>query len=216
MKRLTLFILSLTFTSLAFGQTIKFQAGTTISKMNWELKGVKVDPFYPETLVSYSVLAGIDYLEKKYFNLSSNLGFLRKGGKGEMVLTDENGVPTGEKIIEKPALDYLSINTLFEIKYPIKETFVPFIGAGPRIDYIINSSYHFDGLKEIDELNNVAAGLILGGGLKYELEKLQFGLRADYYLDFTKIADWYIEETMVEGVIEINAFTINLTFGYKL
>lgn len=87
---------------------------------------------------------------------------------------------------------------------------------GPRVDFLVNSSKHFDGLVELDGLRKSTFGLILGGGLKYDISNLQFGLRADYYFDFTKVADWTIESTGNGGEVTVNTFAINLTIGYRL
>ena len=216
MKKTGLLLIGLTFATLTNGQTLKIQGGTSISKLDWQLKGMNIDPFYNETLIGYSIFAGLDYLDKQYYNLSTNIGMIRKGGKDEIVLTDQYGELTGQTITEKPTLDYLSINTMIDLKYRIKETVTPFISFGPRFDYLVSSSKHFDSLEEIDELKSTSIGLILGGGLKYDISNLQFGLRADYYLDFTKVADWTIENTGNGGEVTVNTFTINLTIGYRL
>ncbi|NJN25986.1 MAG: PorT family protein [Cyclobacteriaceae bacterium] len=212
MKRTGLLLIGLTIAILTNGQTIKIQGGTSISKLDWQLKGLSL---YNKTLIGYSIFAGLDYLDKQYFNLSTNIGIIRKGGKDEIVLTDQFGELTRQINTEKPTLDYLSINTMIDLKYRIKETVSPFISLGPRFDYLVGRSKHFDSLEEIDELKSTSIGLILGGGLKYDISNLQFGLRADYYLDFTKVADWTIENTGNGGEVTVNTFTINFTLGYK-
>ncbi|NLD50204.1 MAG: PorT family protein [Clostridiaceae bacterium] len=216
MKKAVLLLFGLTIAIFTNGQTIKIQGGTSISKLDWKLKGTNIDPLYNETLIGYSIFAGLDYLDKQYFNLSTNLGMIRKGGKDEILLTDPYGELTGQTITEKPTLDYISINTMIDLKYRIKEIVTPFIGFGPRFDYLVSSSKHFDILEDIDELKSTSIGLILGGGLKYDISNLQFGLRADYYLDLTKIADWTFENTGNGGEVTVNSFTINLSIGYRL
>jgi hypothetical protein len=71
-------------------------------------------------------------------------------------------------------------------------------------------------LEHSNELKNTLFGLILGGGVKYDISNLQLGLRADYYFDFTKIADYKNEETGIRGETTVNTFTINLIVGYRL
>lgn len=216
MKKTGLLLFGLTIAILTNAQIVKIQGGTSFSKLNWQLKGMNIGPIYNETLMGYSILAGVDYWDKKYFNISSNVGFIRKGGKDEFELIDQYGELTGQTITEKPTLDYLSINTMIDLKYKIKEAITPFISFGPRFDYLVSSSKHFDSLKEIDALNSSSIGLIFGGGLKYDISKIQFGLRADYYLDFTKVAVWTIEDTGIDGEVTVKTFSINLTIGYKL
>jgi len=205
MKKTGLLLIGMTFAILLNGQTIKIQGGTSISKLTWKNAGL----LYNEKFIGHSVFAGLDYLDKQYFNISSNIGLIRKGGKYDVYFDSD------EVVTEEPILDYLSINTTIDFKYSIKEKFTPFIDVGPRVDFLINSK-HFDIIENIGELKNTSVGLILGGGLKYDMSKLQFGLRADYYLDFTKVADWSIESTGNSGVVTVNTFTVNLTIGYKL
>jgi hypothetical protein len=130
---------------------------------------------------------------------------LRKGGKSDIQLYDQNGVPMGETLTS--TLDYVSVNTTIDFKYPIQEKIFPFVSIGPRFDYLLNTSKNFG---EVDnELRNTSIGLLLGGGVKYEISNFQFGLRADYYVNFVKIASWSAE-------ISVNTFAINLSVGYKL
>jgi hypothetical protein len=217
MKKTGLVLLGLAFAILTNAQVIKIQGGTSFSTLNWKLNinGAAIAPFYNETLIGYSFFAGVDYVDKKYFNLSGNIGFISKGGKSETQLTDQYGETYGT-VTEKPTLNYLSVNTTVDLKYRIKEMIIPFIGFGPRVDYLISNSKQFDGLKEPEELHKISVGLIAGGGLKYNLSAFQFGLRADYYLDFTKVAEWTIESTRSSGEITVNTFSINLTVGYNL
>lgn len=152
----------------------------------------------------------------KYLNLSSNIGIVRKGGKGEFQFTNENGELIGRSVTVRPTLDYLSFNTSFDLKYGVKEKFFPFLGVGPRLDYLLSSSEQFDGLVELGELNDISAGLIFKGGLKYGFSSFQIGLCADYYLDLTQVADWSIESTGVSGEVSVSTFAINLLIGYRL
>lgn len=215
MKRTGLILIGLTIAILINGQTIKIQGGTSISKLDWVPKGLNLDPVYHEAIISYSIFGGFDFLEKQYSNLSSSIGMIRKGGKSEFPVYDQNLELIGQ-IMQKPFLDYLSINTTIDLKYELIKAISPFLSFGPRFDYIINSSNHFDSLKDINELKKSTFGLILGVGLRYDLSKFHLGLRSDYYYDFTKIADWTIDNTAIGGEVTANTYTINLTLGYRL
>jgi hypothetical protein len=85
------------------------------------------------------------------FNVSSNIGFLRKGGKDSFILRNETEEQVGE-IIVKAKLDYLSVNTTFDLKFPIKDRIFPFISIGPRFDYLISCSHEFYQLNQINGL----------------------------------------------------------------
>lgn len=214
MKQFKLLVFGLLLSSLASGQTVKIQTGTTVSKLDWEIGNMNFSP-YNETLIGYSVFAGIEYLENKFFNLSSNLGVVRKGGKEKVTYVTETGELIDKKT-EKATLDYITVNSTFDIQYPIKDKVLPFMSVGPRFDYLISYSNVFDSLKEIDALKKYNIGLILGGGIKYDLSKVQIGLRADYYLDFYKVADWPAQTGNLGGKVNDKTVTLNFMIGYKL
>ena len=214
MKKAGLLLIVLTIAVFANGQIVKIQGGTSFSKLDWNLKGTNLS-LWDEMFIGYSIFAGIDYLDKSYFNLSSNIGMIRKGGQGAVTLADIGGYPI-LNYTDKPTLDYLSLNTTIDFKYRIRETITPFIGFGPRFDYLLNHSRHFDEMKKLGEFNDISFGLILGGGLKYDISDFQFGLRTDYYFDFKKVAEWTFEDTGMGGKISVNTFTLCLSVGYRL
>ena len=218
MKKIGLLLIGLTITIFANGQIVKIQGGTSFSQLDLKLDLIDGGVYRNnETMIGYSTFAGIDYLDKKYFNLSSNIGMIRKRGRGAVPHTGYGG-DTYFGLSEKLSLDYLSVNTTMDFKYPIQKSIYPFISFGPRFDYLLHSNNrppafasHFDAIKK------ASFGLILGGGLKYDISNLQFGLRADYYFDFSKkIAEWPDYETGSVCDILVNVFTINLSIGYRL
>ncbi len=214
MKKTGLLLIGLSIAIITNGQTLNIQGGTSISKLDWKIGTQDIEPF-KQILIGYSVFAGIDYFDKTYFNLSSNLGFIRKGGKGTFTITNQLGEPIDE-FTQKVKLDYVTVNTTFDIKYPIRNKIIPFISVGPRIDYLINYSKEIDGLNDINALEKYNIGLILGGGIKYNFSKIQIGLRADYYLNFNKIADWPAEIGNLGGSVKDKTMSINLIFVYNI
>lgn len=198
MKRSKLLSIALLVTVLSFGQTLKFQSGVSISTIDMQTSGSTTGLTKEnKRLVGYSFFVGMDYLQHKNFNLSSNIGMLRKGGQS-MFYTNWG---YGQGI--KATLDYLSLNTTFDFQFPIEDKVIPFISFGPRVDLLLNS---------ISEYNKFNYGLLLGGGLKYPLsDKLQLGLRADYYLNLRDIT-----KTGQDRTISDKTFTTNLVLGYRL
>lgn len=214
MRRIALFVVVSFFTFFTFGQTLKIQTGPSFSSLDFRVDGISTRP-YNETLIGYSIFMGVDYLDKKYFNLSSNLGLLRKGGKQTILLISYFGDPGTERI-DNARLDYLSLNTLIDLKYPITDKITPYLCFGPRIDYLVGISKEFDPLTLDNEIFRLNYGFILGGGLKYDLTKFQIGIHADYYINCNKIADWPAVIPNLGGTIADKTFTLNLSLGYKL
>lgn len=198
MKRSKLLSIALLISVLSFGQTLKIQSGVSISTIDMQTSGSSTGLTKEnKRLVAYSFFVGMDYLQHKNFNLSSNIGMLRKGGES-MFYTNWG---YGQGI--KATLDYLSLNTTCDFQFPIEDKVIPFISFGPRVDVLLNP---------ISEYNSFNYGLLLGGGLKYPLsDKLQLGLRADYYLNFRDIS-----KTGQTRTVSDKTFTTNLVLGYRL
>jgi len=198
MKRSQLLSIALLISVLSFGQILKIQSGVSISNIDIQTSGSSDNLTQDnKRLVGYSFFVGMDYLQHKNFNLSSNIGMLRKGGQA--LLYSNWGYGQGISA----SLDYLSLNTTCDFQIPIEDKVMPFISFGPRVDLLLNP---------ISEYNKFNYGLLLGGGLKYHLsDKLQLGLRADYYLNFKDIS-----KTGQARTVSDKTFTTNLVLGYRL
>lgn len=216
MKSIKTFIVGLILltSSDTFGQVLNLQTGASISKMDWQLNGLEYN-FYNDYIFTPSLLVGLDYLNHKHYNLSSNIGFVQKGGEGFSLLQRINGELIGTNK-EKIKFNYFSINTLIDFKLPINERITPFISIGPRFDYLMSYSEQLEGLKNTGNLKIASYGLLLGGGIKYNLSRIQLGIRADYYYNFTPVAEWEPFEHNTGGVVKNNTFTLNLIIGYSL
>lgn len=92
-----------------FSQVIKIENGVSFSKMN--LPG----NVFHDNLSMYSMNVGCDYLERKWYFLSSEIGYVRKGGAENAVYIDD---PSDLRAIHlKNTLDYITINASFNVKY---------------------------------------------------------------------------------------------------
>lgn len=215
MRQLFIFFFALTISAISYGQTINIQAGTSLANLEWKVDGNE-DLVNCETMVGYSVLVGMNYLDKKYFNFSTNLGLIRKGGQIDADNTNDMGDNEGTATI-KAKLDYFTVNTTLDIKYPLNDNFTPFISVGPHFDFLMSHSYTFDEIDDMDALETYNYGLLLGCGLKYDLPKIQIGIRADYYFNSEIVASWPQESNNLGGTIKDKSMTtINVMVGYKL
>ena len=196
------------------GQVFKIQAGTSLSSLDWNIitNNYKIPG---NRIVGQSIFFGFDYAEKRSFNLSRNIGSIRKGSRQKGFIIDSFGNVIERKNIPF-ALDYLTLNTTLDLKYPIKDKVVPFISIGPRIDYIISTSDNFKALKDMDELNMFSCGINLGIGIKYQFSRFQIGMRGDYLYNFNKISDYYNPIDLTGLKVSDNTFLLNTFLGYRL
>lgn len=208
-------LLSITFfcLQLSFGQVLHLQFGPSISNLEWSVENIKrIGP--DKTLMGKSAFIGLDYLNSRHFNLATNIGYIQKGDRSDIAYLQEEGeILVFPKM--KALFEYYTLNTLAEIKLPIKNTIIPFVSVGPRIEYLNSYSKDFSFVEEMDELPKFSYGLNAGGGIKLNFRRLQVGVRSDYYLNVRKMADW-ISNSDDKGWIDDQTYLVNLTVGYKL
>jgi len=196
--------------SVCHGQTIFLKFGPAFSKLSYTSTTCQVSQ--QESIIGYDAIAGINYLNFKYFHLSSGFGFIQKGGieNYEIFQNDPRWVT------ETARLNFLTINTTFNLKVPILQIIEPYIFVGPRLDYLISYSENDHLLKDFNYfkvLNKVIYGIITGGGINFKVKSFQLGLVFDYYLNVNKLVD--IKTDYTTNQISDNTFTINACFGYK-
>jgi len=219
--RILLFSLILIGTTIN-GQTIYIKIGPSFSKLIWN-NSIVHDQVFDKSIVGFNATAGINYLKFKYFNLSSGVGYIQKGGSKATMgcVSSGNNYEIARNTIR---LNFLTINTDFNLKIPIKELIEPYIFVGPRIDYLFSYSEQEDFIKHFDEageLNKVSYGIIFGGGIKLKVKRIQLGLVFDYYLTINKLVNYSITVSTATGMQEVtnklfdNTFTINALFSYK-
>lgn len=210
-KSLLLFIALLSL-QLSFGQVIHLQLGPTVSNLEWSIENIRrigTD----KSLRGKSAFIGLDYLNSPHFNLSTNVGYVQKGDRSDIAYIKGEG-----DILVFPAMkalfEYVSFNTLAEIKLPIGKQFIPYISFGPRVDYLFSYTKDFSFIEEINQMPRYAYGANAGGGIKLDFRRLQVGIRSDYYLNLSKMANWGSNNDT--SWIDDTTYLVSLTIGYKL
>ena len=181
-----------------FSQVIKIENGVSFSKMNVG------SATFRNPLSFYTVNIGCDYLEKDWFFLSSEIGCVRKGGKGHS--DDERGFS------EKNTLDCITLNTSFNVKYNAGG-FNLYIGAAPTLDFPLKNEYsskspEWNDKWEMYPEHRVVLGIKPSIGAFYDVDKIRLSLEASYMKNITKLSKF-------DG-IKNNTFLLSFGIGYKL
>ncbi|MFZ4522697.1 MAG: outer membrane beta-barrel protein [Bacteroidales bacterium] len=206
MRTRLLFILMFIMGSASHGQTIFLKFGPSFSKITSTATPGASPVIAEKGIVGFDAIAGVNYLNRHYFYLSSGIGFLQGGGEEELV---SFGSPyVDEKVTVR--LNFMTVNTTFNLKIPIKEIIEPYIFAGPRMDYLVSYSHLDELFNTHPGKNYIIYGALLGGGINFKFKKIQFGLGCDYYLNLTKIVDNQKHDEQVS----VNTFTVNALIGY--
>lgn len=182
-----------------FSQVIKIENGVSFSKMN---AASSLNIHNP--LPFYTVNIGCDYLEKDWFFLSSEIGYVRKGGKGHS--NDEIGFS------EKNTLDCITLNTSFNVKCNVGG-FNLYLGVAPTLDFALKNKYSSESLSWKDEWemypeHRVFLGIKPSIGMFYDINKIRLSLETFYMKNITKLSKF-------DGV-KANTFLLSFGIGYKL
>lgn len=184
----------------AFSQVIKIENGVSFSKMN--LPG---DAFH-DNLSMYSMNIGCDYLEKEWYFLSSEIGYVRKGGK---YFNDPSDVRASHF---ENTLDYITMNTSFNVKYNLKGVNL-YAGIAPTLDFLVKNRFksytpEMSQNEEIFPAHKVVLGFKPSIGIFYDTDKIRLNIEASYMKNITKLSR--------SNSMKANTFLLSFGIGYKL
>lgn len=204
--------------AVSFGQTLRLDLGTSYSKLDWKYRVYSDEQQYKSPKMGYVLSAGLEYLQKKYISITSNLSIYQTGGKfasDEQINTYD--IPSPDKI----SIEYVSIGSNLNFN-PINDKIKLQLSIGPRLDYIIGG-INKDPLKWVDKydgINKLNWGLTAGIGLYYRLRKCDIGLQAQFINHMEKLAD--LKPVIGQSLLRAGAdakeqiFIMGASLGYKL
>ena len=114
-----------------FAQTIKISNGLSVSSIKGE---TEVFDFFNEYRCDYSGFIGLNYCYHNYFFLSSEIGYVSKGGKKKIEI--RGGL--SDYMLMTRGVNYLHLNTTFRAKFPAKNYYF-YVGIGPKVDFLIGN-----------------------------------------------------------------------------
>lgn len=214
MKQITLITLAvLTCTTFSFSQRLNLNAGTSFSKLY--SRSSNTDNF--QTLYNLNVGPHIglhlDYFEQANFFLSSEVYYVQKGGNLDLIFVDAEGNPTGMSAYRY--FNYLGVNTNFN--YKLDKVFLPqlhsYVFVGPRVDIALSQKVNLN-QSLIDDAKFVF-GANGGLGLRYDINKISLGFRAQYFQNFNPIFKNEGNSNMVLSKFNDRTFSTQLSVGYN-
>lgn len=169
MKRISLILLCSMFMGTVHSQVIKFDNGIAINS----LKGDQFDLF-SNKVTSYSGLVGLEYLERKWFYLSSEVGYLKLGGK-------ENGTIDGVPTRDEQTWNYGHINTSVRARAVNRKTEF-YVGTGPFANVLLGSGTFDKGLYNGYSAERINWGFKAELGITQHINRIRIGVNGSYLL----------------------------------
>ena len=140
----------------------------------------------------WNISAGVQYLQRKRFFLSSDLGLNEIGGNGSQ--SNQSGAnPIGQSEL-KTKLLFVSVNTLANVNFAEKGGSSLYVGLGPRVDFLVDQkmpSTSFIDLYAIpDHLNKVVWGLYGKFGFHQVHKQFQFGTEIGFNYNISQLLNY--------------------------
>jgi hypothetical protein len=198
MKTTTLTCICFLFLGTCYSQTLKIDNGISTHS----LKGEKFDLF-PGKVSSYSGLLGLEYFQKKLFYLSSQIGYLKLGGK-------ETGTFDGVPANNTEAWNYVHLNTSIRLRHQDRKTEF-YVGAGPYLNVLLGAGTLHRALYDGYTTQRVNWGCKTEAGINEEIiDKFRIGLNCTYLLPISSVVK------SPYTYINARSLAFYISLGYRL
>lgn len=195
-----LVIALLVMTKSVYAQYIKLDNGLIFSSFNNRDKL----PFLDSKISRYSFLLGSDYLEKRWFYLSSQIGYMQVGGKETNPALPEEFRNVSEN------RNYIHLNTTFRA-YINTSGLKVFGGIGPYVNVLTGSkNFNSEAYKPFYIFKELNAGGKVELGATEDINKFRLGVVGTYLHSLTPTA------TSNYLSLKNNAFSVMITAGYRI
>jgi len=187
--------------SITFSQVIKIENGLSIQSMT-----TRNFDFFSEGIRSYSLMLGLDYFKHSHYELSSEIGYLERGGKEK----DPDFLASDVNNYQVERWGCVPFNTTFRGKLTVDNGYW-YAGVGPKIDVVIGSSNFTSAFLDGYMKYRVVIGLKPEIGFNQKVgTRLCVGLNASYLIDFGGVGK------SAYTTLLSRPFTCSLSFGYRL
>lgn len=151
--------------------------GLSISNIEWS------NNFNPDRGNRYGISTFLyaNFLNSKFFNITTNLGYLQNGCITHEKMTDTNGSIISDEM-QINSLDLLQFSPQFDLHYKI--LFIkPSIKVGPVFEYLLfyNGIYEYYSSDDIKLFNT---NLLFSGSIAYENNKFSVFFQLNKQIDF--------------------------------
>ena len=158
-------LLLLSGTKAQFINGFGLKSGVSVSDITWS------NSFNPQKEQRYgtSNFIFIDFLKKKYWDLTINIGYIQKGYISHETITDTEGNVLVDET-EINSLDFFHFSTKINLFYKIK-SFKPTLSIGPSIEYLLfyNGIYEY---YEKSSIKSIHYNTDISFGLSYEFKSV--------------------------------------------
>jgi len=143
-------------------QTLNVKYGKSISHLS--------SYFDYKNEVNTALFVGMDFMNKTYFDISSEIGYIKKGGE-TVQMTDMGGQHYFDGV--DLTLKTMEINSVFRYKPVRFNKLFLYCGIGPKLDILLSDEYNYElpeYLKQ-ERFRKYTYGIIMSAGTCYDSKK---------------------------------------------
>ena len=197
MKKLALSLIFCAFGTLfIYSQEIFVKNGFTLSRMCAKI------PILDKNITNYTIFVGGEYFVHKHYEISSEIGYLVKGGQHDI------SPASGYEKISK-TIPFVQLGTTFRAKLSNQNNAF-FVGVGPRVDISLNGGNSIDYYMAQYNMNRCVVGVKAEAGAKTYFNKIGFGFSTQYSFDINPML--YADNIALRN----SCFIFTLSVGYRL
>ncbi|NLR82583.1 hypothetical protein [Chitinophaga eiseniae] len=180
-----------------YAQVVRLNVGITSSSL--KLQHLNLDGKH---LVAPSIMAGVEYLHKKWFYLSSEIGYTAIGDRYDLIGGSDNRLVYW---------DFAQLNTTFRARHVSSSGRTEFFaGAGAYVNILLNDNGHTMYKNADYDTRTFNTGIKTEAGIVRDINRFRVGLTGTYLLPLSSLA------TTPYARMDYRAWSISLGLGYKL
>jgi len=211
-----LLFLACTFQALSQSVSIGVSGGPALTDLRFEndFTNALFDP-----AVGFRAGGNLTWRFSKFLGLRTGLDFERKGGRSDLVFSDENGLPIAE-VTRREMFDFVAIPVMLEASFGNKVRGI--VQVGQSVGILVQHTASFKNLPPIngddkfhrtDQFNRLEHAIIGGLGMETDISgnlAFQFLIRPTYGLSNINDSD------ISFGALELQTFSLAATVGLQL
>ncbi len=167
-------------------KSIAIKSGLTLSNQTWNYKTLG-NSFKKDYRQGFGIFISPEFIDNKYFSFLIDAGYIQKGASEQFDIKSPAGTTgTNNAVILESNFNYLAISPMLKVRYE-RMSFIPYIIAGPRADFLLSYTSDRDFSSLESEMNSISLGLSYGGGFEFRKKHIGIMAEAQHHIDATNL-----------------------------
>ncbi|MFZ4398664.1 MAG: outer membrane protein [Bacteroidales bacterium] len=200
---------------ISYAQIVKnigIKSGITFSNQYWEKTQISTFFMFETSAAMYEAIT-LDFIDKQYWELSSDFGCYQSGVKTKLNPFINYNPPELHMTEDKFKYGFISISPVIKFKIPVN-SFTPYILLAPRMDYYYSALG--DKVNNESDVIKPIWGFTVGEGVEYRKENISIFAEYQFMYCFNNFIEQIVSYPFNNETetIKINTHVISLGVKY--